>query len=200
MGNCSECTYLKANDPDLYGKYWCEQRLERVAAYESCDRFCKAYSRSYSDSKDYEKYSKDHSGNPGCYLTTMLCNILEMPDDNIYLKTMRNFRNNILQNDKKYKKLLVEYDIVGPRIAHSLKNDPLKYQTAFNAFLNYIVPITDLIKSKENDNAVKLYTEMTNRLKLLYNTNDSIDISMIENADIKQSGHGNYKVKKIALR
>lgn len=49
-----------------------------------------------------------------------------MPDNNIYLETMRNFRENVLQKDEKYKSLLVQYDIIGPKIAQYLMLDPLK--------------------------------------------------------------------------
>lgn len=197
MGNCSECTYLKVDDPDLYGKYWCTKRLERVAAYETCYRFCKDSSKSSYDSKYYENYSKDHSGSPGCYLTTIMCKILDMDDDNPYLTTMRNFRNNVLQKNNKYKELLVEYDTIGPKIANNLENDPLKSQIAFDSLFNYIVPITDLIKKEEYDKAIELYKSMTNKLKTFYNLNNTISVNDIENADIKESGHGIYKTKKI---
>ena len=38
---------------------------------------------------------------------------------------------------------------------------------------------------------------MTNKLKNFYNINTTISIDEIEKADIKQSGHGIYKVKRI---
>ena len=197
MANCSECTYLNPNDPDLYGKYWCEKRLERVSAYQhECYRFCRAYSRSSSDSEYYEKYSKDNSGSPGCYLTTMMCHILKMSDNNPFLNTMRNFRNDILQENEKYKDLLVEYDIVGPIIARNLNNDPLRYQIAANGFFKYIKPITSLIKEKRNNEAIGLYTEMTSKLKTFYNINTTISIDDINKTDIKECGHGVYKLKK----
>ena len=192
--------YLNTNDPDLYGKYWCEKKLERVFAYqEECYRFCRAYNRSSSTSEGYEKYSKDNSGSPGCYLTTMMCSILKMSDNNPFINNMRNFRNNVLQKDEKYKDLLVEYDIVGPIIATNLSNDPLKYQIAANGFFKYIKPITILIKEKKNNEAINLYTEMTNKLKSFYNINTTVDINTMNNADIMRSGHGIYRVKKITL-
>ena len=38
--------------------------------------------------------------------------------------------------------------------------------------------------------------DMTNKLKSFYNVNTTIDIRMIENADLNESGHGIYKLKK----
>lgn len=196
MSNCSECTYLNPNDPDLYGKYWCEKKLERVHAFqESCYRFCRAYDRLSSKAEEYEKYSKSNSNSPGCYLTTMMCYVLKMSDDNPFLNTMRNFRNNILQKNEKYKSLLVEYDIVGPIIANNLNNDPLRYQICANAFFKYIKPITKLIKGNKNDEAIASYTEMTNNLKKFYSINTTISINDINKADANKCGHGVYKLK-----
>lgn len=198
MSHCSECTFLDPNRSELYGKYWCEKTLEWVSAYqEECRRFCRDYDRSSSASESYERYSKDNSGSPGCYLTTIMCNILKMSDNNPFINKMRNFRSNVLQKDEKYKKLLVEYDIVGPIIANNLNNDPLKYQIAATNFFKYIKPICTLIKENNVDAAINLYTDMVNRLKSIYNINTTISVDMIDNADIMNSGHGVYKTKKI---
>lgn len=199
MANCSECTYLNPNDPDLYGRYWCEKKLERVHAHQSeCYRFCRAYGRSSNVSDSYERYSKDNSSDP-CYLTTLMCRILKMNDNNPFLNTMRLFRKNVLQKDEKYKDLLVEYDIIGPEIAINLEDDPLRYQISANAFYKYIKPITKLIRDNKNDEAINCYVEMTTKLKSFYSINRVIDTNIIECADIKESGHGIYKTKKIAL-
>ena len=200
MANCSECTYLLTNDPDLYGRFYCEKKLERVSANQiECARFCRAYSRLSSEARALEDYSKNHSGSTGCYLTTMLCTILKLPDNNPFLNNMRSFRENVLQKDEKYKDILVEYDIVGPIIAKNLNNDPLKYQIAANGFYKYIKPINKLIKENKNNEAIIMYTEMTNKLKSFYNINTTISVDEINNADINLSGHGIYKTKKITL-
>ena len=195
---CGECTYLDLSTGDIYGKFYCDKKYERHLATDvECNRFCKAYSRDYYTIQNAYKYSEEKSKG-GCYLTTILCNILGMPDNNIYLKTMRNFRNNILQKNNKYKPILVEYDIIGPKIAEFLKSDPLKEKIAQKYLNLYIIPITSLIKEQKYDMAVSLYMSMTNSLRFLYDLNHiSISISEIENADISKSGHGIYKTKKI---
>lgn len=198
---CSECTYLDLETGDSSGKFWCDKKLERHLASDiECNRFCEAYSRSNSTSKSAYQYSLEHSSNSGCYLTTILCYILGMPDNNYFLNTMRNFRNNCLQKNKKYKQLLVEYDIVGPEIAKALNNDPLKKTIAIKFFNQYIISIVNLIEKNESEKAVTRYIEMTNSLKKLYSINNAnTNIIYIESADIKESGHGIYKVKKITL-
>ena len=125
----------------------------------------------------------------------MLCDILKLPDNNPFLNTMRDFRDNVLQKDEKYKKLLVEYDIIGPLVARNLNNDPLNKQISATIFYSYIKPITKLIKNKNENEAVNLYKEMTNKLKLFYNINTTLDIDIVNKADISISGHGYYKQK-----
>jgi len=195
---CGECTYLDLSNGDIYGKFYCEKKWERHLATDiECGSFCKAYSRDYSTIQNAYRYSNDHNSS-GCYLTTMLCNILGMNDNNIYLQSMREFRKNILQKDEKNKFLLVEYDIIGPKIAEYLNNDPSKEMIAKNYFTSYIKPITALINEQKYELAINIYIFMTNSLKNLYNLNYiSISDIEIENADIKQSGHGTYKTKKI---
>lgn len=198
---CGECTYLNI-DPgkgDLYGKFPCEKKYERHLAIDpECDRFCTAYSRDYDSIKNAQRYSIDHS-NERCYLTTMLCDILGMEDNNKYLFAMRCFRRNILQNDPKYKRLLVEYDIVGPKIAEALNNDPLKEQIAHKYFKYSIIPIINNINNNNINLAVEMYKSMTNYLKGFYGLGGLNATNLqIDSADIKSSGHGKYKVKKIA--
>jgi len=202
MAQCAECTYLDLEDKDSSGKFWCDKQLERHLAFDpECWRFCKAYNREYCSIKNAIDYSKNHSSSEGCYLTTMLCSILKLNDNNLYLNTFRKFRQNVLQKDEKYKKILIEYDIIGPKIAEALYNDPLKEKIATIYFNKYIVSIFYFIINKNNEEAINLYIEMTNNLKNLYGLNNyNLTIEKINNADIEKSGHGKYIQKKITLQ
>ena len=200
MAQCAECTYLDICDK-RDGKFWCDKQLERHFAFDpECSRFCKAYNREYCTIQNALDYSKNHSSYSSCYLTTMLCTMLNLKDDNIYLKTIRSFRSNILQKDEKYKKILVDYDIIGPKIAEALYNDPLNEKIANIYFNKYITNIVFLVINERNIEAVNKYIEMTNELKNLYGLNNfNTSIEEINNADIKKSGHGKYIQKKITL-
>lgn len=193
---CGECTYLDLTTGDIYGKFYCEKRYERHGASDlECSNFCTAYSRSSSEINNAIEYTKDHTSS-GCYLTTIVCNILGLPDNNIFLNTLRKFRNNILQKNDKYKTLLLEYDIIGPKIAESLNNDPLKKNIASMCLNNYIINIVENIELENYEDAINKYIEMTNKLRNLYNI-DSINISTLEIKDvnIKDLGHGKYQKK-----
>ena len=200
MAICAECTYLEINNGNYTGAFWCDRKLERHLATDiACGSFCKAYSRNTTSIKNAVEYSNNHNSS-GCYLTTILCSILKLPDDNYYLETMRNFRKEILQKDEKYKPLLVEYDIIGPKIAEALNNDPQKQEFAEKYFNSYISTIIYNIENKKYNNAVIAYERMTNSLKEFYGLDEfSISTLEIENADIEKSGHGKYMQKKIAL-
>lgn len=197
---CSECTYLKIDgysDPDSYGRFYCEKKYERHLATDiECSRFCRAYSRDSGTIRNAIEYSNSHSSSSTCYLTTMLCNILKMPDNSPFLNKMRNFRDNYLQKNEKYKDIFVQYDIVGPMIAKKLDTDKNKIKIAVTYFYTYIKVICKYLDNKEYDKAIKLYIDMTNSLISYYNAN-SIVVSTedIKNADMSKSEHGIY-VKK----
>lgn len=201
MAQCAECTYLDLEDANSDGEYWCEKKCERhLATDPECGIFCSAYSRSSGAINNAISYSNSKNQS-SCYLTTMLCSILNLPDNNIYLETIRGFRKNILQKDEKYKRLLVEYDIVGPVIANALANDPLRETIAMVYLTNFIIPITGFINNKENERAVNKYYQMTNNLKTFYGVNNyNVSVEQINNANIEKSGHGKYIQKKITLQ
>ena len=109
MAYCAECTYLKIDsnpDPDLYGRFYCEKKLERKPADAiECYSFCRAYNRSRGVVENAYQYSKDHGNSPSCYITTLVCDTLRVPDNHYILNSMRNFRDNYLQkslNTKNY--------------------------------------------------------------------------------------------------
>lgn len=199
MATCAECTYLDISDGNSNGAFWCDKKLERHLATDiECGNFCRAYSRYSSSINNAIEFSNKHNSNSGCYLTTMLCKILKMKDNNIYLEALRNFRNDILQKDEKYKPILVQYDIIGPKIAEALNNDPLNKKIASIFFTKYIVVIKTLIENKQYCEAIDMYIEMTTNLKNLYGINNyNISIEQIENASLQESGHGKYIKKKI---
>ena len=201
MAQCAECTYLDINYGHSSGKFWCDKKCERHFATDpECGSFCRAYSRESCTINNAIEISRQHNSSDGCYLTTMLCSILQLPDSNIYLDTIRNFRNNVLQKDDCYKQLLVEYDIIGPKIAEALSNDPLKDRIAKIYFNNYITTIVHSIKNNKYDMAINKYIEMTNNLKNFYGITDyNITLEEVNNADIEKSGHGRYVQKKITL-
>lgn len=196
---CSECTYLKVNGDKNYGKYYCEKLGEwKYATEAECYRFCTAYSRSDRDIKEAYKFSESSQSTGPCYITTTLCHILSMNDDNEYLNTLRKFRKNYLQKNEEGLKILVKYDEVGPEISKSLSEYGGKLNVSLFLLQNYIAPITAMINSQKYDQAISSYTEMTNKLMKFFNIEDKVTTN-VNDVVPELSGHGQI-IKRTASK
>jgi actin-related protein len=140
--------------------------------------------------------SRSHSSG-GCYLTTIMCQILNYADDNYYLQTLRNFRDNVLKQDVKYYPLLLTYDVIGPMIAYHLSQDKDKEIIAKTMFEKYIIPSVNAIEENKTSIATNIYVAMTNVLAEKYNINTKIITIEPHTIDINTLGHG--KVRKRTL-
>ncbi len=195
---CSECTYLNVGGDTKDGKFWCEYKCEWVYANQlECWKYCTAYNRSDSVARSAKEYSeRNQSSGSGCYMTTALCDIMNMPDDNHYLQTLRRFRKDYLQRNVRGIKILLEYDVIGPKISQMLEKEQSKFSMAYTLFSNYIVPIVESIGMEQYEKAIQIYTEMTNKLVKYYNINQNMNLT-IDEIEPSLSGHGRI-VKKLA--
>ena len=190
---CGSCEYLRDEHSDT--KYFDDDNLHKGhcvsrGTYE------------YPDSKrctDYKKQGTEREmyipTRTGWYITTIVCDILELPDDCGLLETLRNFRSNILQKEPKYKKVLYEYDVVGPQIAKCLMEDYIEKEDKemANGLLNcFIIPTVDRIKEGRNTEAVKIYTQLTEVLIDTYGIERVKEVP--DDYDYTKGGHG---VKKL---
>lgn len=192
---CSECCYLELDHETKDGKYWCSFKSEyRYADEQECWKYCTAYNRSDSVAESARRYSRDSQKSTGCFITTALCKILNMADDNIYLNTLRKFRNNYLQKNTEGDDILMNYDVIGPRICESLDNDNDKLIKASILFSNFIVPAVNAIMNNEYGKAIRIYTDMTKGLVQFYKIDDSIDVN-VEDVDMTKAGHGRVYLK-----
>ena len=193
---CAACTYL-GEKADYDGKYYCDRKGERRYASDTkCYSFCEAYGRStYSRENMYEN-SRSHQSS-GCYLTTTMCNILGYPDNNYYLETLRRFRNTVLQTNYKYIPLLLSYDIIGPQIAYELEKDENKYEIATNLFNKFITTATTAIENNKTNDAINIYTAMTQSLAERYNINTNIEMINPNELNINELGHGKLRTRKL---
>lgn len=192
---CSTCTYLKVDGDTKNGAFWCESKKDWIYANEvECYYYCTAYSRPSRVADKAKQYSIDSQKSGGCYITTMLCKILSMNDNNFYLNMLRNFRNTHLQNNREGLKILIEYDLIGPKISQMLEQDPDQFHIAYTLFNNYIIPTCQYINEKKYNEAISKYIEMTNKLIVYYNLNKDLDIK-VEEYEANQCGHGIIRKK-----
>lgn len=150
--------------------------------------YCSYYKCYYYPGDSCNHQTKDSSN---CYITTIICDVLGYSDDCGVLNTLRGFRNNVLQRDPKYLKLLLEYDIVGPEIAKNIKEECTKNNDKelwIQFYNSYLSSAANYIENNQTDLAIERYTEMVNALKEYYGL-ASLD-EMIENYDMTKGGHG----------
>ena len=184
---CAACTYMGENVD--CGKYWCEVKGEdRLACDPKCYRFCEAYGRSNNARENMYIISKNSGSS--CYLTTIMCVILNYKDDNYYLNTLRSFRDNVMKKDPKYFPLLITYDTIGPIISYELMKDKDKKEIATAFFNNYITKSVMAIEENKYETAINIYKAMTYELAIKYHLNlDLITPPKLDDIDIKSLGH-----------
>ena len=185
------CPYYKFDCGWFGGDYTCikDPNNKKIIAEDHYRRYCRDYD--YRDCSIY-KYETSSSG---CFITTVLCNILGLPDNHETLKTLRNFRDNVLKKDKLYKEILMIYDGIGPYVADALSNDEKKHEKAKELYELSLKPIIEEIKNKKYDRAVKHYLYMTLYLISEYNLRDTynalkdVDFGFM-NFNQEKAGHG----------
>lgn len=133
------------------------------------------------------RYAKNMNNQASaCYLTTMISTILGQPDNGDALNTLRNFRDGYMANHPETYPILIEYDMIGPKIAKELQSDPINMLVARDFYNLYIKPIVAHIKNEEYGIAILKYQYMTNRLKNFYHIDDEITEKI--NVNIKTLG------------
>lgn len=172
--------------------------------------FCSHYHAYYYPTEEVcNHYIKRGGGSGGCYITTMVCNILGYPDNCDVLNTLREFRNTVLQKDKRYGSLLYQYDSVGPMIAGKILDSNIdnrkcgyypinsimaeylqSYDKTFirGIYDSFLLPIVGFIKNGYHDKAVSQYIKMTKFLQECYEID--FDEKMPSNYDYQRGGHG----------
>lgn len=197
---CASCTYLDPCTADSYGRYYCEKKGDRYYGDDpSCGSYCEAYSRSSSAIDNMIDNSRTHR-NSGCYITTIMCNILGFDNNNYYLNTLRKFRNDYLQKNKKYLPILVNYDKIGPKIAYCLSNSEYSEEMATLLFNYYIEKAVSAIEYEKYEEAVRIYYDMTRYLMEYYGINSNINKCSVALANPSKSGHGYYVRKEVKIK
>ena len=185
------CSYYTFRQND----YYCNKKGD----YVNSDVYYK-YCRNY-DYDDCPIYKQEDSS--GCYLTTIVCDILNKKDNDKVLNTLRNFRDNVLQKDKEYYDILKDYDIIGPIISSKISSDKDREIIAKYLYNAFLTPITENINNKEHSKAIKSYKTMTlylinhynliNTYILMHNYNKH---NLNSNFNPKTAGHGKKLIKQ----
>ena len=98
-----------------------------------------------------------------------------MEDHGLSLECLRNFRDSYMLNHPETYVMLIEYDVIGPRIANNLMQDSNKLSIAYSLYNSHILPITNDIQNKNYESAIQKYQDMTNKLKTFYHVDTTIN-------------------------
>ena len=177
-GKCGSCAEFEDSNGGKYDK----------SSSNYIKGYCAWYHAYYYPDDSCHHYRGNSDGS-GCYITTMVCNVLGYEDDCDVLNTLRDFRNNVLQKNPMYSLILYEYDTIGPKIAQKLKEEDVLFVKKI--YEGYLLPIVDLIKNKDNENAINKYVEMTRSLEECYGIEGMKFVP--KNYDYKNGGHGKEK-------
>ncbi len=183
---CGTCAWLDTSNKERYtskNRYYCKKRGNY---FELTDISC------YNYINDPSKGIKTGTYTPaGCYITTIICNILGYDDNCELLTTLRNFRDKYLKLNINYLPLLIEYDYIGPIISQKIYNAKDNYSLSLNLLKNFLLPCFKLIKDKNYEEAIKEYINMVNYLKEIFNIkeivpeNYSYDLETVGKARIR---------------
>ena len=137
-------------------------------------------------------YYNSKNSNSGCYLTTIMCKLLDFQDNNYYLNTLRKFRDDVMKTNPKYIPLLLMYDSIGPMISYELERDPNGEEIATLFFNNYIIKSVTAIEEGKNDTAINIYKSMTYVLADRYNIANNNELN--NNYDYNTLGHARKRI------
>jgi len=166
MAKCMYCDCMDLSDRNDYGEAYC---TEKRTYYDPDSSVCSYYYTPCSESTSYKEYENEREqeeyDNPSiCYITTIVCDILNKGDNCYELNTLRQFRDNYMLKDKSCLKILLEYEIVGPLIARCIKSDSNKERVANYIFNMHIIPTVNLLIDNSYEEAIKSYTLLVKTL------------------------------------
>ena len=196
--NCGYCTYMDVTK-EKEGKFYCEHldgyQFADSEDSKDCNYQCERFSRDMYLGDDAIKVSKawkkSHSSS-GCFITTVVVNILGYDDNCEILSVLRKFRDTYLQKDSQYRGLLMQYDVIGPVISNKILEDKDSYDVSIDLYFDHLIPCVDSLKQGDVEAAILKYVDMVNMLKNKYLRDANLEISseIEENYDQSIGGHG----------
>lgn len=189
------CSYYKFSSSLFGGDYWCTKNDCRVDE-ETYRKYCRDYN--YSSCPIFRKVDSS-----GCFITTIVCDILKKSDDDKVMKNLRYFRDNVLSQNANNDDILKVYDNIGPVIADKLIKDNDRTKMADGLYNNALVLISDQIEKKDYTKAINNYMVMTLMLINYYGLKSAYAKSSDKDYDYKDgefdrkvAGHGKRRIRK----
>lgn len=105
-----------------------------------------------------------------CYISTSATVAAGLPDDCDELQTLRQFRNVYMAGLPGGPELIAEYERIAPEIVNAIRKmpEPESDEEFRTIFKQEIIPAVNAVKSGDLEEALRLYKEMTEKLKGKY--------------------------------
>lgn len=107
--------------------------------------------------------------NPGCFITTAMCEYFGQEDDCFELTTMRALRDGYMQTTDELKQLAEEYYIIAPEIVEKL-NTKVNKDTIYEVIKQMILECVICENSENHQDAVDIYVAMVAFASTMANT------------------------------
>lgn len=196
----STCRYYEYSGGLFSGGNYCSitGKRERVSE-EYYRRYCR-YDYNMRDCPLHKKYGPYMSS--GCFITTVVHNILGNPDDCKVLNDFRDFRDGILQKNSKYYEGLKEYDGIGPVVACCLAHDRDAKDMAEMTYEIDLLKVHKYYLEGKYDKAYECYCKMTSDLISYYGLDDMYNEMKLNDFgnmkfNPKEAGHGRVRRKEL---
>lgn len=153
---CNTCIQLDKNSQNFCGEYYCNEKCKYInPSNKACSQYVKKQENGYQPA--------------GCFITTMICDILGKSDDCIELETLRKIRAILqkLPHDSRGFQSLQIYDQIGPKISKSIAKDGIL--TSSLILQKHLLPCIKAINDNEIEKAIGIYQNMIKALIKFYN-------------------------------
>lgn len=96
----------------------------------------------------------------GCYVTTAVCESLNLPDDCHTLQTLRHFRDTYLMRSNVGRAYIEEYYATAPQLCERMRRRPDAKEYAAALYTRFILPALLAIEGRQPERAFKIYRRM----------------------------------------
>lgn len=105
------------------------------------------------------------AGGGGCFITTAVCETLNLPDDCAALQTLRKYRDRYMRTSLDRAALVREYYATAPAIAARIKAKPNAREIGLRLYETFIIPALLAIKRGHYARALEIYRELINEAR-----------------------------------
>ena len=164
---CGSCEYLDINDY-VYTKDHCKC-TKRGFYRDLSDEKC--YAHKPARKRDYRELARRW------YIVTAIFDELDLTDKYECITKLLDFRIKFVEKDPRYSNVLKDYDIVGPKLANLISSDEDSSLLCRRLCQTFLTRVFGFIDDNKNEEALDLYIEMVNYLKIMYETKlNSVEI------------------------